>query len=103
MKPHRRQRTYDHRLALLVQGTRDPTIATQLDVPRSTVARWLRGVPRPVTAARGGDALLADLRLRVGRLENRCQRLSHTVAGFSAGRLLFFAPGPTAPCAWSTS
>ena len=34
-----------------MQETGDPTFATRLGVPRSTVAGWLRRAPRPVTTA----------------------------------------------------
>jgi putative transposase len=74
MGTKRSQRTYDHRLVLLVQETRDPSIATRLGVPRSTVAGWLRRAPRAVTAVVTDDAV-AVLRARVARLERRCRRL----------------------------
>jgi hypothetical protein len=75
MAPKRSQQTCDHRLVLLVQGIRDPSIATRLGVPRSTVAGWLRRAPRAVTAAGDADDAVADLRRRVARLERRCRRL----------------------------
>lgn len=74
MATKRSQRAYDHRLVLLVQETRDPSIATRLGVPRSTVAGWLRRAPRVVTAASASDEA-AVLRRRVARLERRCRRL----------------------------
>lgn len=74
MGSKRSLRSYDHRLVLLVQETRDRSIATQLGVPRSTVAGWLRRAPRAVTAA-GSDDEAAVLRGRVARLERRCRRL----------------------------
>lgn len=76
MDPKRRFRIYDHRLVQLVQATGDPTIATRLGVPRSTVAGWLQRAPRLVTTAAEGDASLAELRRRVARLERRNQRLT---------------------------
>jgi putative transposase len=76
MNPTRRQRTYDHRLVLLVQQTRDVTIATRVGVPQSTVAGWLRRTPRPVTSAPLADISYAALQRRVARLETRCRRLT---------------------------
>lgn len=76
MASQRSQRSYDHRLVRLVQETRNPTIATRLGVPRSTVAGWLRRAPRPVTAVPREEETLAALRGRVARLERRCQRLA---------------------------
>ena len=74
MATKRSQRAYDHRLVLLVQETRDPSIATRLGVPRSTVAGWTRRAPRVVTAASASDEAAVLLR-RVARLERRCRRL----------------------------
>jgi transposase InsO family protein len=76
MEAKRHQRTYDHRLVHLVQQTGDPTIATRLGVPRSTVAGWLRRAPRPVTTVAGGDASSVELRARLARLEKRYRRLA---------------------------
>jgi hypothetical protein len=75
MEPKRHLRIYDHRLVHLVQETRDPTIATRLGVPRSTVAGWLRRAPRSVTTTAEGEASLTELRVRIARLEKRCRRL----------------------------
>ena len=44
----RPQQTYDHRLRNLVRETGDLSIATELGVPRSTAAGWLRGEPQEV-------------------------------------------------------
>jgi len=76
MEPRRRLRIYDHRLVQLVQETRDPSIATRLGVPRSTVAGWLCRAPRTVTAVADDDASLDELRRRVARLEKRNTRLA---------------------------
>src|SRR5262245_17473041 len=75
MEPKRLLRIYDHRLMQLVQESRDPTIATRLGVPRSTVAGWLRRGRRSVTTADLGDAELSELRARVARLEGPNRRL----------------------------
>jgi len=76
MESKRHLRIYDHRLVQLVQETRDPSIATRLGVPRSTVAGWLRRAPRSVTTSAEGDASLTELRARVARLRKRNQRLT---------------------------
>jgi hypothetical protein len=71
----RHQRSYDHRLVRLVQETGDPSIATNVGVPRSTVHGWLRRAPRPVTTAPGEDASVADLLCRIVLLERQVARL----------------------------
>ena len=71
----RTQRTYDHRLIRLVQETRDPTIATDLGVPPSTVSGWIQRAPRAVTTAPLLEATGFDLQVRVARLEKRVRRL----------------------------
>jgi len=76
MKSKRIQRIYDHRLVELVQQTGDPSIATRLGIPRSTVAGWLRRAPSPVTTAGTADDSMAELRAKVARLEERNERLS---------------------------
>ena len=76
MPTGRHQQTYDHRLVRLVQETGDASIATRIGVPRSTAAGWLRRGARAVTAAPGGDAAVAVLRVQLARTERRCQRLS---------------------------
>jgi hypothetical protein len=84
MEPKRHLRIYDHRLVQLVQETRDPSIATRLGVPRSTVAGWLRRAPRPVTTSADEDASLAEMWRRVARLEQRNRRLSSVHAAARA-------------------
>jgi putative transposase len=76
MASTRSQRYYDHRLVQLVKATGDPSIATRLGVPRSTVAGWLRRAPRRVVVVPREEQTLAELGLRVTRLERRCQRLA---------------------------
>jgi len=76
MEPNRHLKIYDHRLVQLVQQTRDPSIATRLGVPRTTVAGWLRRAPRAVTTAARGDASLEDLRRYLVRLATRNRRLT---------------------------
>ena len=50
MADQRQQRRYDHRLRELVHKTGDPSIATDIDVPRSTAAGWIRNeLPEVVT------------------------------------------------------
>ena len=48
MSERRVQRRYDHRLQDLVRESGDLSIATQLGVPRSTAAGWLRAEPQDV-------------------------------------------------------
>ena len=76
MKAKRHLRIYDHRLVELVQQTRDPSIATRLGVPRSTVAGSLRRSLRSVTTCAEEDATLTELRARVAQLKRRNQRLA---------------------------
>jgi hypothetical protein len=76
MAARRTLRKYDHRLVRLVQETRDPTIATRLDVPRSTVAGWLRRAPTPVPVltSPSAEAEAAQLRVRLARLQGQLRR-----------------------------
>ncbi len=48
MSERRVQRRYDHRLQDLVRETGDLSIATEVGVPRSTAAGWLRAEPQDV-------------------------------------------------------
>lgn len=49
METRRRQRSHDHRLVQFVQESRDPTIATELGMPRSTAIGWGNHAPLLVT------------------------------------------------------
>jgi len=84
MSTERRPRTYDHRLIRLVQETSDATIATNLGIPRSTVAGWLKRAPQLIISAPGLDASAAELRVRVAKLEKRVDRLSAALRIFFA-------------------
>ena len=75
MPTKRSQRSHDHRLVRLVRETGDARIATDLGVPRTTAAGWLRRAAHDVTTASGTDDDVAVLRTRVVRLELRCRRL----------------------------
>ena len=83
MSSRRRPQIYDHRLIQLVQETRDPSIATTMGIPRSTVAGWLKRGPRPVTTAPAPDATVHELQRKLARVEKRCRRLASVL------RLLF--------------
>ncbi len=76
----RPQQTYDHRLRNLVRETRDLGIATQLGVPRSTAAGWLRAEPQDVISV---DVLdMRELQLQAEVLKQRRRiRLLGTVVG----------------------
>ncbi len=84
MSTERRQRIYDHRLIRLVQETGDATIATGIEVPRSTAAGWLKRAPQVVTSAPGLDASAAELRVRVTSLEKRVAHLKAVLRVFFA-------------------
>lgn len=74
MAAERSRRNDDHRLVLLVQEARAPSIATRLGVPRSTDADRLREAPRVVPTASASDEATV-LCGRVGDVERRCRRL----------------------------
>ncbi len=74
-----RKQVYDHRLRKLVHQTGDIGIATDLGVPRSTAAGWLRGDSRPVVSMEVLDMAEADLRAEVAKLRRRVRVLSAVV------------------------
>jgi len=74
MENRRHTRFYVHRLVGVVQQTRDLSIATGANVPRSTAAGWLKQGPRAVAVATDDRAYL-ELHRRLAKLERRCQRL----------------------------
>ena len=76
----RRQMTYDHRLRELVRKTGDPTIATEIGVPRTTAVGWLRGEQREVVSLDVVDKSEVDLQAEVLKLRRRV-RILGTVLG----------------------
>src|SRR5215510_4237132 len=72
----RRQQRYDHRLRDLVQRTGDPTIATDLRVPRSTARGWLRPVPTPVVSLEVANLTEPELRQEILKLRRRVAKLA---------------------------
>ncbi len=80
MSEPRRQRTYDHRLRELVRKTGDLTIATEIGVPRSTVAGWIRCESVEVVTLDVIDKSEVDLQAEVLRLRRRV-RILGTVVG----------------------
>lgn len=71
--------TYDHRLRETLVRDKNTALASDLGIPRSTVASWLaRGVPAYVVTL-GDDASEADVfapRVRVRQLERRVRVLA---------------------------
>jgi len=72
----RSQHVYDHRLRELVRCTGDVTIATNLGVPRSTVAGWLGATSRPVISLDVVEMTDVVLQAEVVKLRRRVQTLS---------------------------
>ena len=70
--PERRQRTYDHRLRELVRKTGDLTIATEIGVPRSTAAGWIRAEPVEVVTLDILDKTEPALQAEVLKLRTAC-------------------------------
>jgi transposase InsO family protein len=71
----RRQRHYDHRLRELVFRTGDATVATDLGVPRSTAAGWVRGDLGPVVSFDLLDRSSVDLQAEIVKLRRRVETL----------------------------
>jgi transposase InsO family protein len=76
MTTARPQQHYDHRLRQLVQHTGDPTIATDLGVPRSTAREWLRTAPTVVVSLEVADLTELELQQEVLKLRRRVQKLA---------------------------
>jgi len=74
-----RQRVYDHRLRELVRRTGDVGIATQLGVPRSTVAGWLRSAPQSVVSLDVLENTEVALQAEVIKLRGRVQTLGGVI------------------------
>lgn len=75
-----RNKTYDHRLRELVRKTGDLSIATDLGVPRSTAAGWLRSDHRNVVTVDVLDMRELDVQAEVLRLRRRL-RVVGTIVG----------------------
>ena len=71
----RQQQTYDHRLRDLVRRTGDLTLATDIGVPRSTAAGWLRGSSQATISLDVLSMDGQDLRAEVLRLRRRVEKL----------------------------
>ena len=71
----RHQRRYDHRLRDIVQRTGDLTIATNLDVPRSTARGWLREAPKVVVSLDVTNLKTSELQQEVLELRRRVKKL----------------------------
>ena len=78
-----RQRVYDHRLRQLVWETGDTHLFPELNIPRSTLAGWLRDPPPDVITAGVLETNDLALALRMKKLERHCGVLMALV------RLLF--------------
>ena len=76
MTTKRQTRVYDHRLVLLVQQTRDVSIATRAGVPRTTAKGWLKQPLRVVAQPPADDRAFLVLHRSLARLDRRCQRLT---------------------------
>ena len=63
----RPQQRYDHRLQDLVRPTGDVTLATDLDVPRSTARGWIRAPPTVVMSLEVADLTEPELRQEIRR------------------------------------
>ena len=72
----RPQQRYDHRLRDLVQRTGDPSIATDLGVPRSTARGWLGATPKGVVTLDPADLTEPELRQEILMLRRRVEKLA---------------------------
>jgi putative transposase len=75
----RRQRHDDHRLRDLVFRTGDVSIATDLNVPRSTAAGWVCGDLSPVVSLDVVSLSMVDLQAEVLKLRRRMETLRGVV------------------------
>ena len=74
-----RQRVYDHRLRLLVWETGNPHLFPELDIPRSTLAGWLKNSPPGVVTADLLETSDLEMARRMKKLEQRCAVLTALV------------------------
>jgi hypothetical protein len=73
------QRVYDHRLRQLVRDTGDIRVATEIGVPRSTAAGWLRAEPQNVVTLDLLGMRETELQLEVVKLRRRILVLATVV------------------------
>ena len=72
-----RRRTYDPRIREAIVSAGDPTLFSELSIPRSTKHTWLRrGAPRVVVA---NDNDEPDLRIQIARMSRQIEVLSAVV------------------------
>src|SRR5262249_8054587 len=64
------------RLRDVVRRTGDPTIATDLGVPRSTARRWLAAAPTVVISVDVANLTEAELRHEILKLRRRVKKLA---------------------------
>jgi transposase-like protein len=69
------QRHYDHRLRELVFRTGDVTVATELGVPRSTAAGWVRGDLGRVVSLDVHDLSTVELEAELVKLRRHVETL----------------------------
>ena len=67
-----RQRVYDHRLRQLVWETGNPWLLSELNIPRSTIAGWMREPPPDVVTVDWLEACDLELALKMKKIESRC-------------------------------
>ena len=77
--PQHKQRVYDHRLRHLVQRSGDIRVATEIGVPRSTAAGWLRAEPQDVVTLDLLGMRETELQLELVRLRRRILILTTVV------------------------
>ena len=73
------QRVYDHRLRQLVRDTGDIRVATEIGVPRSTAAGWLRAEPQDVVTLDPLGMRETELQLELVKLRRRVLVLATVV------------------------
>jgi hypothetical protein len=76
------QRVYDHRLRQLVQRSGDIRVATEIGVPRSTAAGWLRAEPQDVISLDVLGMQETELQIEVVKLRKRVLVLTTMVRLF---------------------
>ena len=74
-----RQRVYDHRLRRLVWETGNPHLFPELNIPRSTLAGWLKEPPPDVVTADLLETSDLEMARKMKKLEQRCAVLTALV------------------------
>ena len=72
----RAQQRYDHRLRDLVHGTRDVTIATDLEIPRSTARGWLRKAPSVAVSLDVTNLKTSEIQQEILELRRHVRKLT---------------------------